>query len=89
MLVLTRRPDESLIIDDKIIVKVLAVDGDKIKLGIEAPREIAIFRSELYEAVKEQERIAAVLASGPEPETFQKLRMLLIPEEKTASSENE
>ncbi len=64
-------------IGDNIVVKVLAIDGDKVKLGIEAPREIAILRNELYEAVADQNVLANRLASGPEPDTFQRLRDLL------------
>jgi carbon storage regulator len=77
VLVLTRRVKESLIIDDNIIVTVLAVDGDKVKIGINAPREVTILRQELSQAVLEQNLIAARLAVQPEPETFQGLRKFL------------
>lgn len=89
MLVLTRRLDESLIIGDKIIVKVLAVDGDKVKLGIEAPREVSILRNELYQAIQEQNNLASRLVSGPEPESFQKLRELLSNETETNVQKND
>lgn len=46
MLVLTRKPDESLVIDDKIIVTVLEVRGNRVRLGIQAPRGIPIHREE-------------------------------------------
>lgn len=88
MLVLTRRLDESLIIGDNITVKILAIDGDKVKLGIEAPREISILRDELYQAVIEQNKLADHLAKSPEPESFQTLRKLLssAPESEEKSS---
>lgn len=48
MLVLTRRKDESIVIGDEIIVTILAVEGDKVKLGIDAPRRISVLRRELW-----------------------------------------
>ncbi len=59
MLVLTRRPGEVLLIGGEIRLTVLAVDGDRVKLGIEAPRSISIVRAELVEAVSEANRQAA------------------------------
>lgn len=59
MLVLTRRPGEALVIGQDIRLVVLGVDGERVKLGIEAPREIAIVRSELVEAVREANQQAA------------------------------
>lgn len=80
MLVLTRRIDESIVIDDNIVITVLAVEGDKVKIGINAPREIPIFRQELWLAIYEQNQIAERLAAGPEPATFESLRQLLVEE---------
>jgi carbon storage regulator len=51
MLVLTRRPGESIVIDDRITVTVLDVRGHQIRLGIEAPEEIPIKREELIRSV--------------------------------------
>jgi carbon storage regulator len=48
MLVLTRKPRESLIIGDDIEVTVLAVIGEKVKIGIRAPRAIPVYRKEIY-----------------------------------------
>lgn len=50
MLVLTRKTSESIMIGDEIEVSVLSVAGDKVRIGIEAPRSIAVFRKEVYEA---------------------------------------
>jgi carbon storage regulator len=50
MLVLSRKPDESIVIDKRIIVTVLEICGSQIRLGIEAPREIPVMREELIEA---------------------------------------
>jgi len=52
VLVLSRRANESIIIDDRIEVKVLKIEGGTVKLGIVAPQEVKIYRKEIYEAVK-------------------------------------
>ena len=50
MLVLTRQPGERIVIDDQIIVTVLEVQGSRIRLGIEAPKEIPVMREELVQS---------------------------------------
>jgi carbon storage regulator len=47
MLVFTRAKDQQIVIDDNIVVTVVAVRGDRIRLGIEAPRNVPVYRSEL------------------------------------------
>jgi carbon storage regulator len=81
MLVLTRRRDESLVISDNIVVTVLAIEGDKVKLGITAPRDISILRHELWQAMNEQRQIAEQLANKPESAGFDELRKFLAEEE--------
>lgn len=51
MLVLTRKTDESIIIGDSIEIKVLACEGNSIKLGIKAPRSVPVHRKEIYEEI--------------------------------------
>ncbi len=63
MLVLTRKVDESIMIGDSIEVKVLAVDGGSVKLGIQAPREIPVHRKEIFEEIR-RENVAATQAPG-------------------------
>lgn len=58
MLVLTRKIGESIIIGDGIEVKVVGIDGDQIKLGIEAPKEVKIYRQEIFEAIQAENRQA-------------------------------
>jgi carbon storage regulator len=58
MLVLARKLDESIVIGEDIVVKVVSVESGVVKLGIEAPKDISIMRSELIEEVK-QSNIAA------------------------------
>jgi carbon storage regulator len=52
MLVLTRKKNESIIIRDDIVVMVVEVRGDKVRLGIEAPRDVSVHRREIYDAIK-------------------------------------
>ncbi|MCA9054268.1 MAG: carbon storage regulator CsrA [Planctomycetaceae bacterium] len=52
MLVLSRKRNESIIIDGNIVVTVVDIRGDKVRLGIEAPRDVPVHRSEVYDALK-------------------------------------
>ena len=52
MLVLTRKRNESIIIGDSIKLTVTEIRGDKVRLGIEAPKEIPVHRQEVYEAIQ-------------------------------------
>ena len=51
MLILTRKKDESLRIGDDIVITVVSVSGGHVRLGIEAPRELSVHRSEIYEKI--------------------------------------
>jgi carbon storage regulator len=77
VLVLTRRTEESVVIGGNIIVTVLGVEGEKVKLGIDAPREVTILRNELLDVIQQQNRLAEKLASQPEPPALNGLRDLL------------
>ncbi|MDX1950910.1 MAG: carbon storage regulator CsrA [Verrucomicrobiota bacterium] len=58
MLVLSRKSGESVVIDGRITVKVVRVDGDVVKLGIEAPSEIPIHRQEIYIEIQQNNQEA-------------------------------
>jgi len=56
MLILTRKKDESIILDNKIEIKIIALDDGKVKVGIEAPKEVEIHRKEIYDKIQEENK---------------------------------
>ncbi len=58
MLVLTRKPGETVMLGEDIQVKIVSVDGDQVKIGIEAPRALKIYRREVYEAIQQENEAA-------------------------------
>lgn len=65
MLVLTRKTNQSIMIGDEVEVSVLAVSRDKIRLGITAPREVPVFRKEVYLSIQEERMSADKEATAP------------------------
>ena len=59
MLVLTRKPKQQIMIGDNIIINVVEVQGENVRIAIEAPREIKIYRGEIYRAIQEENQKAA------------------------------
>lgn len=59
MLVLSRKKNESIVINDDITVVVVEIRGDKVRLGIEAPKEVPVHRREVYEAIKQHSNSVA------------------------------
>ena len=62
MLILTRKLNESITIGDSIEVSVIEIKGDQVKLGINAPREIKVFRKEVYLAIQQENKEAAMVS---------------------------
>lgn len=58
MLVLARKKNESIMIGDHIEVKILAVEGDQVKLGIVAPKTVKVYRAEVFQAIQDQNKQA-------------------------------
>jgi carbon storage regulator len=65
MLVLSRKKNESIIICDNITVTVIEIRGDKVRLGIEAPKDVTVHRREVYEAIHAQDRPKAANERDP------------------------
>jgi carbon storage regulator len=67
MLILSRRVNEKIVIGDDIVVSVVEVRGDQVKLGIEAPRNVKVFRQEVFDAIQEENKKAAAAAGAELP----------------------
>ena len=67
MLVLSRKSNESIVIDGRIIVKVVRVDGDVVKLGIQAPASVPVHRQEVYDEIQRNNREALTRGRTPLP----------------------
>ncbi|HCM48403.1 MAG TPA: carbon storage regulator [Colwellia sp.] len=67
MLILTRRISEVLIINDDIKVTVLAIQGNQVRIGIDAPKNVSVHREEIYDKIQ-QEKLTTVVDTLAEPE---------------------
>jgi carbon storage regulator len=66
MLVLSRKKNESIIINDDITIVVVEIRGDKVRLGVEAPKEVPVHRNEVYEAIRRNQGQEAAPAVEPD-----------------------
>jgi carbon storage regulator len=73
MLVLTRKPGQSIIIGDGIEVQVLSVAGEKVRLGITAPRDVDIFRDEVYHRIEAEAAAESVNGSREVEDALERL----------------
>ena len=66
MLILTRKPGEAIVIDGDIRISVLGIEGERVKLGVDAPREIPVLRQELLDEVRKSNLAAVTRGESPE-----------------------
>jgi len=66
MLVLSRKVDQTIVIQGNITIKILEINGDRVKIGISAPRSVVILRQELTEEIKKENLEAANSPAPPE-----------------------
>jgi len=59
MLILSRKLNEKVVIGDGVVVSIIEIRGDQVKLGIDAPRTVKVYRQEVYDAIQEENRLAA------------------------------
>lgn len=64
MLILTRRVGETLMIGDEVTVTVLGVKGNQVRIGVNAPRDVAVHREEIYERIKREQAEAGHGSGG-------------------------
>ena len=61
MLVLSRKANESIVIDGKIFLNILRLEGDSVKVGVNAPKDVTVFRKEIYDEILESNKAAAAV----------------------------
>lgn len=64
MLIITRRPGEKIVLGDDVVVTVMEISGQTARIGIAAPKELPVYREEIWESVKAENRAAA--EAGPD-----------------------
>lgn len=69
MLILTRRVGETLMIGDDVTVTVLGVKGNQVRIGVNAPRDVAVHREEIYERIKREQAQAAAQSSDQDSDS--------------------
>jgi carbon storage regulator len=67
LLIITRRPGEKIVVGEDIVVHVKEIVGNQVRIGVEAPRSVSVYREEIWEAVKAENRAAAEAAPDDLP----------------------
>ena len=70
MLVLSRKTNESLVIDGKIFVNILRLEGDSVKVGVVAPKDVTVFRKEIYDEILESNKAASAVPDKKDLQLF-------------------
>jgi carbon storage regulator len=84
MLVLTRRLGETIVIGDDIVIKIVDIHGKQIRVGIEAPTEVSVYRGEIYDRIMLENKAAAQAASNLE--AIAELKSLISKDEKATAA---
>lgn len=64
MLIITRRPGEKIMLGDDVVIEVIEVSGSSVRVGIAAPRDLPVYREEIWRAVKDENAAAAAADPG-------------------------
>lgn len=72
MLIITRRPGEKIMLGDDIVVHVMEIVGNSVRVGIQAPRSVPVYREEIWNAVRDENRAAADSAPADLPVTAER-----------------
>ena len=67
MLIITRKPGEKIMLGDDVVVHVMEIVGNSVRVGIQAPRSLPVYREEIWDAVREENRAAATAAPDALP----------------------
>jgi carbon storage regulator len=59
MLIITRRPGEKIMLGDDVVIEIIEVSGSSVRIGIDAPRSVRVFREEIWRAVRDENTAAA------------------------------
>jgi hypothetical protein len=65
MLILSRKTNQKILIGNDIELTIIEVKGEQVKIGIEAPQEIQVFRQELYKEIQAENKVATIFSSQP------------------------
>lgn len=71
MLILTRKTDQKIKIDDQITISIIEIKGDQVKIGIDAPSKVKVFRQEVFDAIQKENQ--AAIASSENIDILSKL----------------
>ena len=67
MLIITRKPGEKIMLGDDVVIHVMEIVGNSVRVGIQAPRSLPVYREEIWDAVREENRAAAAALADALP----------------------